>query len=60
MGYNGDMRRPVGRSGKSEFLRVRITGDVLSALRRLAEADDRTVSGLVRKILRDFLERRGR
>jgi predicted transcriptional regulator len=37
---------------------IRLSAADLAALQRLAEADDRTVSGLIRKIITDWLKAR--
>ena len=51
------MNRPLGKTGgESPYLRVRIPQDMLEAIEKLALADDRTLSNLVRKVLREFIE----
>jgi len=39
---------------------VRLEAEVQEALKRAAEADDRTPSALVRKIITDWLKRQGK
>ena len=42
---------------KDDVLNLRVPGDVKQALKRAAEADERSVSGLALKILREWLAR---
>jgi len=42
---------------KDEVLNLRIPCDVKAALKRAAEADDRSMSSLVLRIVRDWLQR---
>ncbi len=44
---------------KDEVLNLRVPADVKAALKRAAEADDRSVSSMVLRIIREWLERNG-
>lgn len=52
--------KKLGSKGESPFLRVRLPVEMLEALRKLADADERTVSNLVRKVLKDFIQSKHR
>lgn len=45
------MPRTHERSGRDEYLRVRVTTEVLAALARIAAEDGATVSEVVRRIV---------
>jgi hypothetical protein len=44
---------------KDEVLNLRVPSDVKAALKHVAEADDRSVSSLALKIIREWLADRG-
>lgn len=48
--------KKLSDKGESPFLRVRLPEEMLVALRKLADADERTVSNLVRKVLKEFIQ----
>jgi hypothetical protein len=52
--------KKLGSKGESPFLRVRLPEEMLRELRKLADADERTVSNLVRKVLKDFIQTKQR
>ena len=60
VGPNSD-RLPVGCNleamAKSEQLTLRLAPDVKAALQRIASAEDRSLSYIVDRILREYLER---
>lgn len=52
--------RKYERSGRDEYLRVRVTTEVLAALARIAAEDGATVSEVVRRIVAAEVRRRGK
>ncbi len=52
--------KKLGDKGESPFLRVRLPEGMLQELRKLAEEDERNVSSLVRKVLKDFIQSKQR
>lgn len=50
--------REYVRPGRDEYLRVRVTPDVLAALERIAAEDGATVSELVRRVVAAEIRRR--
>jgi predicted HicB family RNase H-like nuclease len=52
-------RKPLDPSEKKVGLAARVDPQLLVALQRMATADDRTLSYMVEKAIRDFVERHG-
>ena len=52
------MSNRLGLKGESPPLRVRLPEEMLEELRKLADAEDRTLSNYARKVLKDHLESR--
>jgi len=50
----------VGQMSRDESLSVRVTAEEKAELKRAADAEDRTPSALVRKIVVEWLRRHGR
>jgi len=44
------------RTPREHAVRVRVNGDELEFLKRVARADDRTISGVLRLALREFYD----
>lgn len=50
--------RAYDRSGRDEYLRVRVTAEHLAALERIAREDGATVSEVVRRLVAAEIRRR--
>jgi len=48
----------LGKKGESPPLRVRLPQEMMEAIRKLAEADERTVSNYIRKVLKEHIDSR--